>query len=594
MRLGAFLGTLVLAVVLTAPTPASAESDDPPPQRRTPTVVVTADPLPVGPVPATITGVNQRWLRHADGAWDPRRRAVRTDVAQLLRRIGLGSVRYPGGTVANLFDHRQALDRPGCQTSGGLLKPIFGPIRSRESGYTIGRHAAFSRSAGSRTNLMVPMINTTPERAVAFVRAVAQATGQRAFTVEVGNEPYVFNQRYWRSKKRGVRMQQYIRGAVRYRVADHALYSGTGCNLRKPAEADGTRNQTFRPRYTPISVTHPPRVWVAGEEWRFVPDIRQAGLFGKAFSVDADRDRIVFGNGLVGAKPRGRLRIRYTAGPLPGFQQLYAALKAVPGLDIDVCSAWASGAFVRRMAALGLPYDCLAPHAYAHVYDGRLSPGEEYRRLLAAARAEGAKLQRLRSMARGRYLAVTEYGSWNHGRPTRDQFNFLREMTQAIHVIGQIRAGVRLSNLSNFGAVLQHHGPRASLSGTGYLMAMVRRLVGQQPVHVTGVPRSLVVTGTRRGPSGALLVVNTSLTARHTVSLQLAGRSASTCVGVRSLSAAPMKVTRPRRFGRPTSVDRPRSRVWGDGALQQTFAPHSVTLLTFQPRTSGCGEVRVP
>ncbi|GAA3806845.1 hypothetical protein GCM10022242_07320 [Nocardioides panacisoli] len=603
----AFVLLALVAILGPVQLPASSVAADRQDHRThrgdAPTVTITDTPRDVPPVARAIVGGNLRWFGSADGAWDAKHHKVRDDVARLVRKVGLGAIRYPGGTVANLFNPSHAEGKPGCQTSGGLLRPLFAPIPASASQYTIARHAQFAKAAHATTNVMVPMINTPVDAAVDYVKKIASATGQKQIYVELGNEPFNKAQRYWRAKALSERLEDYISGGqVRPdgEPGDHGLYKVTGCNLRKPVEGDGSPNQTYRPRYTPISLSTKPRVWVNGREWKYVPALGGGLLGANEFTVSPDHDRVVFGSGglLGGGKPprHSTLKISYTAGPMPGFKDYYQALKAIPGLDVQICSSWATDSFIRRMEQLGLPYDCLAVHSYANI-GGPTGIQRMFTTLMKAATKQNNRLAYLRSEMRsssrpgaaGRYLNVTEFGGQHRDKGGPSTATFMRELVQAMVLVGQVNQGVQVSDLSNFRSLLEMYGDKPALSGRAYVLDYVHHLVGQQPVQVTGEPSDLTIAATRAGAKTSMLVVNHAWKADHKVAIDITGHPATTCVGVRTLRTDPDTLTRPRSVhSRPVSVRRPTHQVWkGDGTLKHTFPSHSITLLTFSPKVGG-------
>ena len=581
---------LVLGTALASPATSNDRVHAP---RGTRVLAVGQRSLGVGRVARGIVGGNLRWLDDADGAYDPATGQVRTDLARLMRRIGVGSIRYAGGTVANLFDYRHATRRPGCQTSGGFAAPQFAAIPAARSGYTIPRQADFARAAHSATNVMVPMINTTPADAQAFVEAVARATGQSSIVVELGNEPYAPDQRYWRTPDLTRRLDDYILGGTRQQAGsagDDGLYPVGGCDLLHPVTANGRAGQTYRPRYLPISLGTPPAVRVGGTKWHYVASLADAGPRARVFTVDPTLSRVRFGDGRHGAEPRGALRIHYAAGPMPGFAAMYDALKAVPGVDVQVCSSWATTTFVARMAALGLPYDCIAVHQYAAVA-GSSSTREVYRQYVAAAtrtdQALGTLRTAMQASAPDRFLTVTEFGGFTADGHSRAE-DFMMDLVQAVEYAGQLRNGVRVSNLSNFDVLHEQYGDRFALSGTGYLADMVHAFVGLDPVEVTDPVAALTVAAARSGTRGAVLVVNKRWRGAVTTDLQASGRGGTSCGTFRTLDADPGRPTRASSAGQlPRSVQPTTHRTWRSGTLRHRFPAHSVTLLTFRPEPAG-------
>lgn len=581
---------VLLSFALALPVGATPADPDASRARRSLTVVTVSErSLDLDPVPRTIVGGNLRWLDDADGAWNPRRRRIRTDVARVLRRAGIGSIRYAGGTVANLFDHRRALRRPGCQTSGGFAAPPFVSIGPRRSGYTIPQHARFARSAGAATNLMVPMVNTTVGRARDFVRRVAAATGQSSIVVEIGNEPFLPDQRYWRSFDLDRRLDEYIGGGSRLQggaAGDDRLYRPRGCDLAHPARADGRADQSYRTRYSPISLADPPVVVVDGRRWHHVADLRTAGPRERAFTVRG-ASRIVFGDGRHGARPEGAMRIRYIAGPMLGYADLYRALHDIDGLDVTVCSAWATRSFVWRMADLGLPYDCLAVHQYG-VIRGSRDAATMFDQLMRAARGTNAALARLRAAANAAGtnpdLIVTEFGAF-HRRPLQPSQKFAADLVRAVEYVGQLQNGVRISDVSNFDDLLEQYQDRVTLSSSGHLARLIGGFAGRTVVAVDGLPTKVEGVAARRASSAAILLVNSSWSTDRSVAVALPGRPRPTCVRVERLAASPEARTRAATSAEPpTSLRRPRDVVWLDGRLRVPLPAHSVTVL----RTRAC------
>lgn len=596
----------VLAGLVLTAVPAVAAAPEPvTPASAPPSLTITTNGIGAPPVAAGIVGGNQRWLLDADHAWDQKAKQVRPRIIELAKQAGIKAVRYPGGTVANLFDYRHAVGTPGCQTSGGFAFTQFAPIPASKSAYTLPRHDTLMDGIGGRTNLMLPMVNTTPAQAKAFVRAAAKATGQKSFVVEIGNEPYLDNQRYWRSSDPKVRLEEYIKGGKRVQPAgsgiyknNNALFKVSGCDLLRPESADGSANQVYRPRFTPISLDPAPVITVAGQTWRHVRSLASHGAGARVFTLDKARRTVRFGDGVHGAKPSGTMRIKYAAGRMPGFSDFYQALKSMDDVDVKVCAGWGRPDFVARMRELGRRYDCVGVHEYANI-SGVTEFPDVYRKLMAEGDAETAELGQLRRSMRAagpgaasRFLIVTEFGSLRPPYPQQGA-RFLHDILLARLLAGQVANGVPISNLSNFASYFEKYGTgadaRFALSSRGYLSRLFKQLVGQRPVQVSGSHDGVTVLGTRRGGAASLLVVNKRWSAGYAPEIRLPGRDAPTCVGIRTLRADPKTITRPGSADAlPKSVRPARSVVWQAGTtFRPVFASHSITLLTFRPKGTG-------
>lgn len=612
--LAGLAGLVLTGVPAAAATPAAAPyaPDAPTPDRAAPpSLTITTNGIGAPPVAAGIVGGNQRWLLDADHAWDQQAKQVRPRIIELAKQAGIKAVRYPGGTVANLFDYRHAVGTPGCQTSGGFAFTQFAPIPASKSAYTLPRHDTLMDGIGGRTNLMLPMVNTTPAQAKAFVRAAAKATGQKSFVVEIGNEPYLDNQRYWRASDPKVRLEEYIKGGKRVQPAGSGVYKNnnglfkvSGCDLLHPESADGSANQVYRPRFTPISLDPAPVITVAGQTWRYVRSLASHGAGARVFTLDKARRTVRFGDGVHGAKPSGTMRIKYAAGRMPGFSDFYQALKSMDDVDVKVCAGWGRPDFVTRMKALGRRYDCLGVHEYANISGVSEFP-DVYRKLMAEGDAETAELGQLRRSMRAagpgaasRFLIVTEFGSLRPPYPQQGQ-RFLHDILLARLLAGQVANGVPISNLSNFASYFEKYGAgadaRFALSSRGYISRLFKQLVGQRPVQVSGSHDGVTVLGTRRGAAAAsLLVVNKRWSAGYAPEIRLPGRDAPTCVGIRTLRTDPKTITRPDNADAlPKSVRPAKSVLWRAGTtFRPALASHSITLLTFRPKgTAPCPTV---
>jgi hypothetical protein len=214
-------------------------------------------------------------------------------------------------------------------------------------------------------------------------------------------------------------------------------------------------------------------------------------------------------------------------------------------------------------------------------------------RYVAAAQRTNDSLVALRDAMRAsdpdRFLTVTEFGGFTDDAHTRAD-DFLMNVVQAVEYAGQLRSGVRVSDVSNFDDLHETYGDRVALSGTGYLTGMVHAFVGLDPVEASSPSAALTVAAARSGARGAVLVVNTRWQGDVTTRLRASGRGGVSCGTFRTLDAAPGRPTRAPSYGQlPRSVRPTVHRTWGTGALQHRFAAHSVTLLTFRPRpAAGC------
>ncbi len=351
----------------------------------------------LAPLSPSLTGVNNdQWFGNAHGLWDPDADAPNPDVVAKTRRAGIGMVRFPGGTSANLYDWKKGIgpvEHRGCQADGrnnggaGVLDSVFGPDEYLE----------FLAATGAEPEIMTPMANSTPADAADWVEymnaplgtnprggiAWAQRRADNGHPApygvklwEVGNEPdRLGGQNYWRSTDPAVSARQYTFGGSQPQT-DQRL--ARGCDRRPAASVgDGSAGQTYELLYPP-AVPGSQQVRVGTTTWTAVADLAEHGPQDTVYTIDAATGAIRFGDGVHGAvPPKGaELRADYTSGPKPGFVHFYDAMKQADP-SIDVCATWApineqsglgQASFAELMAGAGRAgdYDCVLIHPYTN------------------------------------------------------------------------------------------------------------------------------------------------------------------------------------------------------------------------------------
>ncbi|GAB3959721.1 hypothetical protein GCM10029978_007360 [Actinoallomurus acanthiterrae] len=457
---------------------------------------VTADGRPVENVPAAIVGANQRWPDDGKGIWNSAAGQPADGIVRLSRKTGLDMLRYPGGTVANMFDFKGAIgpqDQRKCQTSGGFANGRFAPTDSR---FGPDENEKYVHSIGGETMMMVSAINQSAADAADFVEYMnAPADGKatnpnggvdwgdvrarnghpKPYGIhywEFGNEPYLVGQHYWWSGDAATRLQQFIDGGWQRQTAKDAAYQDNdglflGCDLATRRQGTGQPNQEYRVRFAPIALPGDdkgaagvgdgpiaePVLRVAGSPWQRVGSLAGQAPDAQVYTVDKADGIVHFGDGTHGAVPPAgaSLSIEYTSGVHQGYSAFRTAMKAVDP-SIKVCSGWGRPEFVEAMGSR--PYDCLGTHSYSTPpADGTLT---RYGNLQVAAANRDADLRDLRDrmahyfpdVATRPDLLVTEYGTLNTPAPAYEA-RLAHVLYLAAQVAGQLENDVRASINSN-------------------------------------------------------------------------------------------------------------------------------------------------
>lgn len=346
---------------------------------RTPPVIAVDASRRGDRVHAGIMGVNHRWFHDGQGLWDLSTDAPNPTMVRLARKAGISSLRYPGGTVATMFNWKHAVGQArGCQTDAKFAtNHPLSAVRGAKA-YGPSEYMQVSRAIGSQPLIMAPFVNETPSDAADWVEymnsrvganpnggfdwaTVRAADGHRApYHVrlwEVGNESHVAPTRYGFSANPYRAVRQYANGGVRH-VSDEAL--GKGCDHRPDGRpSDGSRNQVFTTLFKPFQ--RPGfSLSVDGQAWQRVKDLSQAGPNDLVYAVRPTEGEVVFGDGRHGAiPPAGTLVTATYQTKFQGFFSFARRMKAVDP-TIDVCASWGKSAFAR--VAGDRRYDCLTAH----------------------------------------------------------------------------------------------------------------------------------------------------------------------------------------------------------------------------------------
>lgn len=348
----------------------------------------------LGRVSPLLFGVNHRWVSNAAGSADPATGLTYPNVVGQIRDVGLSLIRYPGGTLANMFQWERAIGPQasrGQQTGGLVVMPLaydsrFGPDefgdlldRTDTTGTLMLNFA--TANAADAANFVAYMTAPVGSVLVNGVDWVVKRTANghpapyRIAYAEIGNEydpsiqPLV-DQNYWivgqpvtidpACAADKISCLYAFGGATRFDAQPVVRAS----DWRKAAAlSDGSSGQVVHARYAPV-VPGSDAVLVDGAPWRRSQRLDDEGPDARVYAIDPPTGTITFGDGAHGAIPaKGvTIAVTYTSGPHDGFVDFYAAIKAV-NPKIRICSSIHDESFLRIMGDKH-PYDCIQQHPY--------------------------------------------------------------------------------------------------------------------------------------------------------------------------------------------------------------------------------------
>lgn len=370
------VAVFIVTGLIASALPASATVRN---DRRDPTVTRVAAASRGHHVHADLLGVNSRWSSQGDGVWDARASEPVQTIIRRARRAGIQSLRYPGGTVATMFDWKEAVgDSRGCQVDGhGGLGRGF-PAAKGARAYGPAEFMRVADAIGAKTQIMAPFVGESPRDAADWVEYMNSPVGAnpnggrdwarvraaeghpapyRVKRWEVGNEAHVSPHRYNFSIRPFRAVRQYAFGGERH-VHDEPLgkrcqHPGTG------VPSNGRRNQVFTALYKGLE-TKNFSATINGTTWKRVNDLSRFGPRAKVYVVQEETAQVVFGDGKHGRiPPEGAVVHAAYTDKFPGFFRFVREMKAVDR-SIDVCATWAQPLFVK--AVRPRHYDCLTAH----------------------------------------------------------------------------------------------------------------------------------------------------------------------------------------------------------------------------------------
>jgi alpha-N-arabinofuranosidase len=534
------LSAATVAAVLLGLTPPAADAARDP--ERPPTLRIDARSAG-GPLASGFVGANQRYAHNGYRTWNSRKNAPSARVVRNLRASGIETMRFPGGSVANMYDWKRAIgparDRQ-CQVDAR-----WG--RNGSTGeYGIDEHMKLARMVNADTLITVPFAAGTPGDSADLVEYMNARVGEdpngdgvdwarkrmrnqrrlgepvgpyHVRRWSIGNEPYLKNQRYWMSASYQTALHQYLYGG---RKRYEGQLVGRGCRRSEDvSQGTGRSGQRFRVLYPPVKAGSQ-TLTVDGVAWTEVNALTPRTARKNVYTLDDTSGRIAFGHGTDGRRPPNGAPIRasYTS-VHKGFLAYSRAMhRADP--TIDVCSEWGKASFVRR--ASSHRYDCLAAHSYSFLHNYRWrSARDGYDLQMVSEERRMEKLYALRrrlGQARGApYLLVSEFGHLsNIPQPRFPQWE--ESVSDGVYMTTQFMRLALLKIPLAVGGALVARGDRGWLRGapsftlaapTRYLMLLrpalngrvvasrMRRTPTQEPVYAQGTYSTIVSMVTRDG-----------------------------------------------------------------------------------------------
>ncbi len=465
---------LLTALLLGLWAPVASAAAAPPagePPHATSALVI--GPQHQGTVSKYLFGANLLWAYNEEGAFDAAADNFYPAFVDSLRKLGITSLRYPGGTDSDSFNWQRAIgplrDRLDNEPYGmqytrisDICCDLDGPAKSSVGPDEFGHLLDESGAIG---DVVVNFATGTTQEAADFVAYMtappskhpssnpADASYWAALRARDGH-PGPYDVPYWEVGNEQVFPGQFgWRAGAVVSIGRHStfcppsqvatcLYAFGGTTyfspqpvgtfadeLRSASYSSGQAHQVFYVYFPPV-VPRSLIVYVAGKPWSEVSNLALAGPRARVYTLTPINGAIRFGNDVHGAIPaRGAdIKVSYDSGPHGGFVEFYDAMKAM-NPRIHVCETEETNTAFLQMMGTKYRYDCVELHEYAKPTDIDAPMAQYEDSLMAFPGYEGSVLADLQAEIRsysGRDIPVvlTEYGQLVAPMPKADpQFN---------------------------------------------------------------------------------------------------------------------------------------------------------------------------
>ncbi len=411
-------------------------------------------------------GINHRYHNDGYSSWNSVNQEIEPKFHELVQEASFGSIRYPGGTVANLYDWKRAIgpfEQRKKTIHGNTKEPItpnFGVDEAMRWIYddldceAIWVYAMGQGSAQDAADLFEYLNapadgdQTNPNDGVDWAEVRAKNGHPEPYGVtrfEIGNEMGLWEQNYWMpgcgSSSYASMAGAYVNGGEMKFVKERTVMEE---DWRDPsANSDGTAGQVRYARYKYVKEGSA-SVYVDNEEWEIVDSLAGAGG-ANVCTFEYETGKITFGDGTNGNIPaRGKaITVSYTS-MQDGFTAYYDALKAIAdelGMEVEVYTCMEQRAAITALQEAGNKYDGAVIHPYSetnanggsYIYIDENDP-EFYEKVLG--RSLEHNMTRVRElidlMGEGKVPVVSEFGIYRHNS------QFIRAIGHAVYIANEM------------------------------------------------------------------------------------------------------------------------------------------------------------
>ena len=452
--------------------------------------------------PDSIFGINHRYAFNGYGTFDSKTMEIKEDFKTLYENAGFGSIRYPGGTISNLFNWKTTLGPKESRkkqihgfynnANQGGIEPNFGIKEIADFADDVDSEIVYVYSLGRGNKIdaadLVEYLNakvgTNPNGGIDWAKVRADNGHEKPYNVryfEIGNEMQqafgqnadgTSSQGYWTDYVEGGAEKAYTEGGVAKFTQRYAVDEE---NWNKVASrTDGKPNLIRYLRYANENpgkmengkivadsnfkaVNDGVKVYVGVDgnltQWTVVDSFANSGANDKHCVVDYSTGAIRFGDGKHGKIPDANQNVYATYSvKRDGFIDVSKAIKnttdkinEIEGTShkANVYTSFESEGFITRMNNLGANdwYDGMTIHPYSSTVQGNTSEAF-YDDAMKKAETKGVEHVKkfANLMPKGKVPVISEYGIFRNTQPQ------VRSQTHAVYIAKVLMEYVRLGS----------------------------------------------------------------------------------------------------------------------------------------------------
>ncbi|NIK71907.1 LamG-like jellyroll fold domain-containing protein [Paenibacillus sp. BK720] len=371
-----FLSILALASTLIPTASVHANTD------TNPVILLDANSSATSVSPL-LFGANSRYYFDGRGMYDPVNKEVYPDFYDSYNDAGIKAMRYPGGTVANLFKWQRAVGNGNGTNPDSGLPQVHGMDQSVMSvNFNLDEALKFTENTGTELTYMYGMGNGDPTDAANLVQYLNGTDTNNPYVqlrisnghpapynityFEIGNETGPGPQMYWLNGiPSGTDYRDaYVNGSVVNFTKQTVVLKADWSFMKQGAyKSTGVAGQeVYAPYGPPTAGTD--TLYVAGAPWTRVTSFAGYGPSDQVYQIDYNTGRITFGDGMNGQIPPAGATVTITYSAFKyGYKDYYTAMKNVDP-TIKVISNIADNEAIAAFRNANVPYDGMTTHPY--------------------------------------------------------------------------------------------------------------------------------------------------------------------------------------------------------------------------------------